>query len=142
MIASNLNFTIVDPDGLAFAAIESSMFMTWQDAIGGRMKSDNRFANTLVWNTFPLPKLADATRQKMVDAGQQVLAARANHPDSTLADLYDPLVMPADLRKAHRELDKVVDLAFGASKPCESDEERLRILFDNYARMTGGGSSD
>lgn len=44
--------------------------------------------------------------------------------------------MPADLRKAHRELDKVVDLAFGSSKPCESDEERLRILFDNYARMT------
>lgn len=137
VIASNLNFTIVDPDGLAFAAIESSMFTTWQDAIGGRMKSDNRFANTLVWNTFPLPELDDVTRQKMIDAGRQVLAARANHPDSTLADLYDPLVMPADLRKAHRELDKVVDLAFGASKPCGSNEERLSILFDSYLRLTG-----
>lgn len=136
VITSNAAFTVVDPEGFNFAIIESSMFMAWQKSIGGRLKSDCRFSNTLVWNTLPVPALDEDTRQKVIAAGQVVLAARANHPGASLADLYDPLVMPADLRKAHRELDKVVDLAFGASKPCESDEERLRILFDNYARMT------
>ena len=129
-------FLAEDPDGLAFAAIESRMFSVWQDVIGGRLESRRRFSNTVVWNNFPLPVLDDGMRQRIIAAGQAVLDARENHPDASLADLYDPLVMPADLRKAHRELDKVVDLAFGASKPCESDEERLRILFDNYARMT------
>lgn len=136
IIAADSVFTCNDPDGFNFAVIESGMFMTWQKNIGGRLESRCRFSNTLVWNNLPLPVLDDDTRQKVIAAGQQVLAARSNHAGASLADLYDPLVMPADLRKAHRELDKVVDLAFGASKPCESDEERLRILFDNYARMT------
>lgn len=136
VVASDATFTITDPDGFEFAVIESLMFMTWQKAIGGRLKSDCRFSNTVVWNTLPLPVLGDDVRQHVIDAGQTVLVARANHPDASLADLYDPLVMPSDLRKAHRELDKVVDVAFGAAKPCESDDERLQILFDSYLRMT------
>lgn len=129
-------FVAPDSDGFNFAIIESSMFMAWQKAVGGRTKSDCNFSNTIVWNNLPLPELDDSVRQRIIAAGQVVLAARANHPGQSLADLYDPVFMPADLRKAHRELDKVVDLAFGAERPCESDEERLRILFDNYARMT------
>lgn len=136
IIAGNKVYTCDDPDGLNFAVIESSMFMAWQKAVGGRLKSDCNFSNTVVWNNLPLPELDDSVRQRIIASGQSVLTARANHAGASLADLYDPLVMPADLRKAHRELDKVVDLAFGASKPCESDEERLPILFDNYARMT------
>lgn len=64
------------------------------------------------------------------------MQARANHKGQSLADLYDPAYMPIDLRKAHIALDKVVDLAFGASKPCTTNEERLQILFNNYAEMT------
>ncbi|MBS5479478.1 MAG: hypothetical protein KHY83_12580, partial [Coriobacteriia bacterium] len=95
-----------------------------------------RFSNTVVWNNLPLPTLDGETRQRVIDAGKTVLAARANHPGQSLADLYDPTFMPADLRKAHAELDKVVDVAFGARKPCKSNGERLQILFDRYIEMT------
>nr|WP_288296096.1 type IIL restriction-modification enzyme MmeI [uncultured Bifidobacterium sp.] len=137
IIAGDKVYTCDDPDGFNFAIIESAMFMTWQKAIGGRLKSDPSFSNTVVWNTLPLPQSDGTTRTKIVDAGQQVLKVRQNHRGQSLADLYDPDYMPVDLRKAHRELDKVVDVAFGASGPCKDDNERLRVLFDSYARMTG-----
>lgn len=136
IIAGDKVYTCIDPDGFNFAIIESSMFMTWQKAIGGRLKSDPSFSNTVVWNNLPLPVLDDATRQRVIDAGKQVLAARANHPGQSLADLYDPDFMPADLRKAHENLDKIVDVAFGAKKPCKTEDERLQILLDRYAEMT------
>lgn len=135
VIAGDQVFTTDDPDGLAFAVIESSMFMVWQKAIGGQLKSDCRFSNTVVWNTLPLPQLSDDMKAKAVEAGKTVLAARANHPDQSLADLYDPDYMPVDLRDAHERLDKVVDVAFGAEKPCRSDDERLQVLFDQYQRL-------
>ena len=137
IIAGDKVYTCDDPDGFNFAIIESSMFMTWQKAIGGRLKSDPNFSNTVVWNNLPLPALDDDVRRQVIDAGQTVLTARANHPGQSLADLYDPTFMPADLRKAHCELDRVVDAAFGASKMCESNEVRLQLLFDSYLRMTG-----
>lgn len=136
VISSDLLYTCVDPDGFAFAIIESSMFITWQKAIGGRLKSDCRFSNTVVWNNLPLPAISEELRGKVIAAGKAVLDARANHPESSLAQLYNPTVMPVDLRKAHQELDKVVDRAFGASKPCRTNDERLKILFNNYAQMT------
>lgn len=136
VIASDLLFTTPDPDGFAFAIIESSMFMAWQKSIGGRLKSDCRFSNTIVWNNLPLPQLDDETRKRVIDAGKAVLEARANHPGQSLADLYDPDFMPADLRKAHQQLDKIVDVAFGAERPCANDDERLQVLFDRYAEMT------
>lgn len=135
IIAGDKVYTCIDPNGLNFAVIESSMFMTWQKAIGGRLKSDPSFSNTLVWNTLPLPRLSDEQRQQVIDAGKRILEARANHSGQSLADLYDPTFMPVDLRKAHEQLDKVVDIAFGAVKPCADDEERLRILFTSYAEI-------
>ncbi|WP_427776847.1 type IIL restriction-modification enzyme MmeI [Bifidobacterium bifidum] len=135
IIAGDKVYTCIDPNGLNFAVIESSMFMTWQKAIGGRLKSDPSFSNTLVWNTLPLPRLSDEQRQQVIDASKRILEARANHSGQSLADLYDPTFMPVDLRKAHEQLDKVVDIAFGAVKPCADDEERLRILFTSYAEI-------
>lgn len=105
-------------------------------AIGGRLKSDCSFSNTVVWNTLPLPQLDDDIRQQVICAGKQILAVREDHPDQSLADLYDPIFMPTALRKAHENLDKVVDVAFGAKKPCKTDGERLQILFNRYAEMT------
>lgn len=137
IIAGNKIYTCDDPDGFNFAVMESTMFMTWQKAIGGRLKSDPGFSNTVVWNNLPLPQLSDELRQKVIDAGRGVIDARAGHEGQSLADLYDPDFMPADLRKAHQRLDKVVDVAFGARKPCANNEERLQVLFDRYVEMTG-----
>ena len=80
VIAGNKVYTAADPDGLLFGLISSSMFITWQRAVGGRLKSDLNFANTLTWNTFPVPELDDKTRQRVIDAGKKVLAARELHP--------------------------------------------------------------
>lgn len=130
-------YTCVDLDGFNFAIIESAMFMAWQKGIGGRLKSDCRFSNTLVWNTLPLPPVDDATRSAITAAGKAVLAARANHSGSSLADLYDPTFMPADLRHAHQDLDKIVDTAFGARAWLRDDNDaRLQILFDDYVKLT------
>nr|WP_243388638.1 type IIL restriction-modification enzyme MmeI [Bifidobacterium scaligerum] len=136
IIAGDMVYTCIDPKGLAFAIIESSMFMVWQKTVGGRLESRCRFSNTVVWNNLPLPELSDDMRIKVIEAGRGVLAARANHPGQSLADLYDPDFMPVDLRKAHEALDKVVDVAFGAKKPCRSNDERLTLLFANYAALT------
>ena len=138
VIVSDLCYTSPDPDGLAFAVIESRMFIVWQAAVGGRLKSDYRFSNTVVWNNLPLPALDDETRTALIEAGRNVLVARANHPGQSLADLYDPDYMPTDLRAAHRELDKVADVAFGARKWLKDDDDaRLQVLFKSYTRMTG-----
>ncbi len=136
IIAGDKVYTCIDPDGFNFAIIESSMFMAWQKAIGGRLKSDPSFSNTVVWNNLPLPKLTNDMRAKVIEAGKAVLKARENHPGQSLADLYDPTYMPTDLRKAHDELDKIVDVAFGSAKPCTNNDERLEILFKSYIHMT------
>lgn len=138
IIAGDMVYTSPDRDGLAFAVIESRMFMTWQQTIGGRLESRCRFSNTVVWNNLPLPALDDDTRMALIEAGRNVLVARANHPGQSLADLYDPDYMPADLRAAHRELDKVADVAFGARKWLKDDDDaRLQVLFKSYTHMTG-----
>lgn len=135
IIAGDKVYTCMDPDGFNFAIIESSMFMAWQKAIGGRLKSDPNFSNTVVWNNIPLPQLDNATRAKVIAAGQGVLTARANHPGQSLADLYDPDYMPLDLRNAHKALDAITDVAFGASRLCSDNNERLQVLFDRYMEM-------
>jgi len=136
VVAGDANFTAEDPDGFAFAVLSSSMFVTWIQTIGGRLKSDLRLSNTLVWNNLPLPEVPDALRQQIIDAGQGVLAARELHPDRSLAEHYNPLAIDPALLKAHAALDKVVDRAFGATSPLRSNEERLQLLFERYAEMT------
>lgn len=139
IIAADSVFTCDDPDGFNFAIIESAMFMAWQNTVGGRLKSDYRFSNTVVWNNLPLPQLSDEQRREIIDAGQQIIEARANYEGQSLADLYDPDFMPADLRKSHQQLDRIVDVAFKAEKPCSDNDERLQVLFDRYVEMTGAG---
>ena len=135
VIASDALFTVEDPEGLAFSVIESSMFMAWQDLVGGRLKEDNRFSNTLVWNTFPLPSLTEEQKDLIIEGGRKVLEARAQFPSSSLADLYDPDNMPSDLRKAHEALDKAMDSVF-SNNPLKSEEERQKALLKAYEEMT------
>ena len=136
VIASDLLFTVNDQSGVAFALISSSMFITWQKTVGGRLKSDYRFANTVTWNTFPVPNLDEKTRQKIIAAGQKVLEARALQPGVSLADQYNPRVMKRELRKAHDALDSVVDKAFGASRKLTTESQRLEFLFRHYLELT------
>lgn len=137
VIASDATFTANDPTGLLFAVISSAMFMAWQATVGGRLKSDLRFSNTIVWNNLPLPDLGDGARRDIIAAGRSVEEARARHPQRTLADLYRPDVMPAELREAHRILDAAVDKAFGARGTTPTLEERQRVLFQRYEHLTG-----
>ncbi|MFZ2561678.1 MAG: DNA methyltransferase, partial [Corynebacterium variabile] len=115
-IVSSLAFAVEDPDSFQFAIASSSMFITWQRVIGGRMKSDLRFASTLTWHTLPLPEIDKKTRAAVIAAGQGVLEARGLHPERSLADAYNPLAMDPALVKAHDKLDRVVDKAFGADR--------------------------
>lgn len=137
VIAGNLVYTAVDPDGLLFALISSSMFITWQRTVGGRLKSDRRFANTLTWNTFPVPELSDKQRDAIIKAGQKVLDARALHPERSLADHYNPLAMDPVLVKAHDGLDREVDKAFGAPRKLTIERQRQELLFSNYVELAG-----
>ncbi|EHB88213.1 hypothetical protein HMPREF0737_00892 [Rothia mucilaginosa M508] len=141
-IASNATFTALDPDGFLFGLISSSMFIIWQRTVGGQLKSDLRFSNTVVWNNLPLPEVSEEQRTKVIAAGRKVLAAReaieerAGEPVS-LAEMYASLAtMDPALRAAHDELDSAVDVAFGATRRCSSEAKRLEILFERYQELT------
>ena len=105
------------------------MHMAWMRTVTGRMKSDYMYSVGVVYNTFPIPPKADLS--KLDPHAQAVLDARAAHPGSTLAELYDPDLMPADLRAAHRDLDRAVDRLY-RRKPFSGDRERVEHLFGLY----------
>lgn len=135
VIASDANFIADDPDGLVFAVISSSAFVTWQKAVGGRIKSDLRFNKLQTWNTFPMPKLSPDQRAAIIAGGRAVLDARALRPERSLADHYNPLAMSPELLRAHRELDAAVDKTLGL-RGVATEVDRLRALFTSYAKLT------
>ena len=115
-----------------FGILESEMHMTWVRHICGRLKSDFRYSNSIVYNNFPWPENPSEEKVKAVEqAAQEVLGVRAKYPDSSLADLYDPLTMPADLVKAHQNLDRAVDSAYG-KRTFKTEAERMEFLFGEY----------
>ncbi|SJM64115.1 Type II restriction enzyme, methylase subunit YeeA [Corynebacterium glutamicum] len=129
-------YVVNDPDGLQFALISSSMFITWQKTIGGRLKSDISFANTLTWNTFPTPALSEKIKECIIRAGQSVVSARDLYPERSLADHYNPLAMDSALVKAHDALDREIDRAFGATRKLTNERQRQELLFANYFKLT------
>ncbi len=123
-----MNATLAD-----FALLTSTMHMAWIRAVTGRLKSDYQYSVGVVYNTFPTPP-EDADTSRLEPLAQAVLDARAAHPESTLADLYDPDLMPPDLRKAHRDLDRAVDRLY-RRKRFASERERVEHLFMLYEKM-------
>ena len=117
-----------------FALLTSAMHMAWVRNISGRLKSDFSYGIGIIYNTFPLPKVPAERLQCLEPYADAVLAARAAHPDATLADLYDPDLMPVDLRIAHRALDGAVDKLYRRS-PFSSDRERVEHLLGLYEKM-------
>ena len=108
-------FTIPDASLFYFGVINSNVHMAWMRTVCGRMKSDYSYSTTIVYNTFPWPSPTDAQKQKIEETAQGILDARSLYPDSSLADLYDPLTMPPELRKAHTKNDIAVMQAYGFS---------------------------
>ena len=133
VIPSNLvrilpNATLTD-----FALLTSAMHMAWLRHIGGRLKSDYRYSIGLVYNTFPMPPNG-ANLSRLEPLAQTLTDARAAHPNATLADLYDPDLMPPELRRAHQALDRTVDRLYRRSG-FASERERIEFLFTLYERM-------
>jgi len=119
-----------------FGVFSSAMHMAWVRYVCGRIKSDYRYSKDIAYNNFPWPDSpTEKQRAAIEEAAQGVLDSRAAHPEASLADLYDPVAMPPDLRKAHQMLDKAVDAAYGR-KNFTTDAERVAFLFDLYHKYT------
>jgi hypothetical protein len=119
-----------------FGVLTSTMHMAWMRQVGGRLESRYRYSVKLVYNNYPWPSnLITESRSAVESAAQSVLNARASHHKATLADLYDPLTMPEDLRKAHATLDKAVDRCY-RKEVFGSERERVEFLFGEYRKLT------
>ena len=134
-IPSNKLRLLPDATLADFALLTSAMHMAWMRAVTGRMKSDYMYSVGVVYNTFPLPPgFANVDASPLEPLAQSVLDARAAHPGATLADLYDPDLMPPNLRRAHRALDRAVDRLY-RRKRFTSERERVEYLFKLYEEM-------
>lgn len=135
-MCSNKIRHLFDASIYQFGVLHSAMHMSWVNTVSGRLKSDYQWSIKLVYNNFPWPEdVTDAKRGKVEAAAQAVLDARENHPGSTLADLYDPLAMPKDLRDAHAKLDRAVDRCY-RSQPFPDERRRFEHLFAMWERLT------
>ncbi len=133
VIPSNLVRVLENATLADFALLTSAMHMAWLHHVGGRLESRYRYSIGLVYNTFPTPP-KDAEMSKLEPLAQSILEARAAHPDATLADLYDPDLMPPNLRRAHRTLDLAVDRLY-LRAGFTSERARIEHLFTLYEKM-------
>ncbi|MDQ0727251.1 DNA methyltransferase [Microbacterium sp. W4I20] len=134
VIASNACFALHDASLTDFALLTSQMHMDWLRAVGGRLKSDLRYSKDVVYNNFVFPDLRPSDDERLTSLGQAVLDQRAQHPTETMAALYDPMVMPIGLARAHQALDAFVDRLY-AEKPFEDSSSRVSYLLDLVARV-------
>lgn len=118
-----------------FALLSGRMHMAWTRAIAGRLKTDYRYSKDVVYNNFPIQILSTDLKDELNKSARRILLSRAAHPEKTLARMYDPDKMPADLREAHEENDRLVDELYRKGG-FSSDEDRLIALFDLYKQMT------
>nr|WP_255596811.1 DNA methyltransferase [Cognatishimia sp. MH4019] len=124
------NATLVD-----FSVLSSALHLAWTAAVGGRIKSDYRYSSTLVWNTFPVPKLTEKNKADLTRCAEDILLAREAHFPATIADLYKPDAMPENLRAAHDRNDEVLERIY-IGRRFRNDTERLEKLFEMYTKMT------
>lgn len=117
-----------------FGILESNVHMAWMRAVCGRLKSDYRYSKDVVYNNFPWPEATDEEQEMVAQAAQRILDARNLYPDSTLADLYDPTLMPRELLQAHRDNDRLVMRLYGFSTKM-SETECVAQLFNMYKKI-------
>jgi hypothetical protein len=133
-VISNAAFAIYDAEPWVFAIISSAMHMAWVRISCGRLKTDYRYSAKLCYNTFPLRKLSESEKELLNESAYNILDIREKHSEMTLGDMYNPESMPADLKLAHEENDRLVDSLY-RKKPFFSEEERLECLFALYQQM-------
>ncbi len=134
-IASNKCFAIYDGPSWNLAIIASRIHLVWIGTVCVRMRSDFSYSNTVGWNTFPVPVLTDKNKADLARCAEDILLAREAHFPATIADLYDPDTMPADLRAAHERNDEVLERIY-IGRRFRNDTERLEKLFEMYTKMT------
>lgn len=131
VVATDLLQIIPDATIYHFGILTSQMHMAWIRAVAGHLKSDYRYSKDIVYNNFIRPEVTDAQKAEIETLAQAVLDARAEFPDSSLADLYDPFTTPPSLVKAHRTLDRAVDRLYNKSG-FPDDPARVAHLFKLY----------
>ena len=131
-IPSNAILVIENASLELFGLLISKMHMVWIRLVGGRIKTDLRYSEGVVYNTFPIPKAGYDSLKQFAD---DILKIRAKYPKSALIDLYDSDVMPTDLKKAHLSLDRALEKLY-RKKPFDSDNERAEFLLSKYKEMT------
>ncbi len=129
-------FMMPDATLYDFGILQSNIHNAWVRTVCGRLKSDYRYSNTVVYNNFPWPNPSDAQKAKIEQTAQAILDARALYPDSSLADLYDELTMPPELRRAHQNNDRVVMQAYGFSVKDMTESSCVAELMKLYQMMT------
>lgn len=137
ILSSNLVKIIPNATFYHFGILTSSVHMAWTRAVAGRLKSDYRYSKDIVYNNFPWPEADGKQKATIEPLAQAVLDARALFPESSLADLYDPLTMPPELLKAHQKLDRAVMKLYGF-KANMAEAEVVAKLFERYQRLVAG----
>jgi hypothetical protein len=140
VVFPNTAFALYDGPLFALSIIASKLHIAWVTTVCGRLRTDFRYSNTLGWNTFPVPMLTEKNKADLTRSAEDILLAREAHFPATIADLYVPDNMPANLREAHERNDEVLERIY-IGRRFRNDTERLEKLFDLYTKMTASAGS-
>lgn len=132
---TNKAFGLYDAPLWSIALIASRLHRIWIGTVCSRLRTDPSYSNTLGWNTFPVPTLTEQNKSDLTRCAEEILLARESHFPATIADLYDPENMPADLRAAHERNDETLERIY-IGRRFKNDTERLEKLFELYTEMT------
>jgi hypothetical protein len=137
---SNLALAIYDAPLWNLALVASRLHLVWIATVCGKLETRYRYSNTLGWNTFPVPTLTEKNKADLTRGAENILLMRDSHFPATIADLYDPARMPADLREAHERNDEVLERIY-IGRRFRNDTERLEKLFELYTKMTASSGA-
>ena len=135
ILCSNLVKIVPNATLYHFGVLTSNVHMAWMRAVCGRLKSDYRYSKDIVYNNFPWPTPTDEQKVKIEQTAQAILDARALYPDSSLADLYDEVTMPKELRRAHQQNDRTIWEAYGKAWDIKSESGCVAELMRMYQRL-------
>ena len=135
IISNNTNGIVNTNDKYIFGILTSKMHMVWMKYVCGRLKGDYRYSISLVYNNFPFPKnISENNKNEIRMSVDKILRIRQKYADESLSNLYNPLLMPIDLKKSHEKLDKLVDKSYG-NKKFKNENDRIEFLFKKYKEI-------
>ena len=129
------HFMLENPDLYIFGVLTSNVHNAWMRTVAGRLKSDYRYSNRIVYNTFPWVKPTETQKEKIISTAKNIIEVRRKHPDASLADLYDEVAMPSDLIIAHQENDRAVMEAYGFDWRNMTESECVAELMKMYEKL-------